>query len=104
MQRIRKNDTVQVIHGKDKGKQGTVIEIYPGKDKLIVQGIGIAVKHVKARKQGEVPSIKRQELAMEMSKVMPVCSSCKKACRISAKVLDDGKKVRICGRCKEIMR
>lgn len=104
MQRIRKNDTVQVISGKDKGKRGTVVEIYPEKDKLIVQGIGLAVKHSKARKQGETSTIKQKEEAFALSKAMPVCSACKKPSRVNVKMLEDGKKARICNRCKEIMQ
>lgn len=101
--RIRKNDTVQVITGKDKGKTGNVIAILPKKDILLVDGIAISKCHVKARKQGEISSIKSRESYISLSKVMPVCTSCKKACRVSFKVLETGKKARICSECKQII-
>lgn len=101
--RIRKNDTVLVITGKDKGKTGNVIAILPKKDILLVDGIAISKCHIKARKQGEASSIKKRESYISLSKVMPVCSSCKKACRVSYKVLDTGKKARTCSECKQII-
>ncbi len=101
MMRIKKNDMVMVISGKDKGKSGDVIAILPKKDKIKIQGIAIAVKHKKATRQGEVPGIKREETFINACKVMLVCSSCKKPCRTGASFLSDGKKARVCGRCKE---
>ena len=101
--RIRKNDTVLVISGRDKGKTGNVVAILPKEDKLLIGGIAINKYHVKARKQGEASSIKKQESYISLSKVMPVCSSCKNACRVSFKVLDTGKKARICSECKQII-
>jgi len=101
--RIRKNDTVLVLSGKDKGKTGNVIAILPKKDILLVDGIAISKCHIKARKQGEVSSIKQRESYISLSKVMPVCSSCKKPCRVSFKVLETGKKARICSECKQII-
>jgi large subunit ribosomal protein L24 len=101
--RIRKNDTVLVISGKDKGKTGNVIAILPKKDILLVDGIAISKCHIKARKPGEVSSIKERESYVSLSKVMPVCSSCKKPCRVSFKVLETGKKTRVCSGCKQII-
>ncbi len=100
--RIKKNDTVVVLAGKDKGRQGTVIEILPQKDKIMVKGVRVLTKHVKARKQGDVAGIKKQEGYLKISQVMPVCPSCKKPCRIGAKLVDN-KSVRVCHRCKEIV-
>jgi len=101
MARIKKNDTVLVISGKDKGKKGVVIDLINKKDKVLVQGVNIVVRHAKARKQGELPGIKQEERPIDISNVMPVCPSCKKACRIGAKKLDNGKNGRICVSCKE---
>jgi large subunit ribosomal protein L24 len=102
MARIRKNDSVQVLSGKDKGKTGKVIEISLKKDKVIVEGVAIITKHVKARRQGETSGIKKSETYIDISKVMPICGSCHKPCRVSVKMLDDGKKSRVCSQCKEI--
>lgn len=102
MARVKKNDTVLVIAGKDKGKKGSVIDLLLNKGKVLVKGIAIATRHAKARKQGEVSGIRKEESFIELANVMPVCSSCKKACRVNAKILEDGKKTRICNSCKEI--
>ena len=96
--RIKNNDTVAVIRGKDKGKQGTVVAI--NTDKVIVKGAALITKHVKPR-QGEAGGIKKQEGYLPISHVMPVCSACKKPCRVISKVVDNNKKVRACHRCQE---
>jgi large subunit ribosomal protein L24 len=101
--RIKKNDTVVVLSGKDKNKQGTVIEILPKKGKVMVKGVALITKHYKARKQGEVSGIKKQEAYVGLSQVMPVCSACKKACRVVTQSLDNGSRVRACNRCKNIL-
>ncbi len=100
--RIKKNDTVVVLTGKDKGKTGAVIEMLPKKGKIMVQGVAIVTRHAKARRQGEVAGIKKQESFITISNVMPVCSSCKTPARTGSKVLENGKRARICGRCKEV--
>lgn len=100
---VRKHDTVVVLTGRDKGKQGPVISIDPKKGKLLVKGVALVVKHAKARRQGEVSEIKRRESFIDISNVMIVCATCKKSSRPSSKLLETGDKVRICHRCKEIM-
>ena len=100
--RIKMNDTVAVISGKDKGKKGAVIAILSKKGKVLVKNVAIVTKHVKPTKKGEVGSIRKEESFIHISNVMPICSACKKACRVNAKLLDNGKKTRICNFCKEI--
>ena len=101
LSRIRKNDNVIVVSGKDKGKQGAVISINSKKGNVLVKGVGIVTKHVKAKRQGEKNRIVKEECFLSSCKVMPVCPSCKKPCRVGTKFLDEGKKVRSCSRCKE---
>ena len=101
--RIKKNDKVVILVGKDKGEQGTVIEILPKKDKVMVKGLAMVTRHMKARKQGDIAGIKKQESYVKISHVMPICSACKKPSRVSMKLLDTGKRARACNRCKEIM-
>lgn len=103
MMRIKKNDHVAVISGKDKGKEGTVLAISLKKEKVKIQGVNIVTKHVKARKKGDVSSIKKEEAFIYLAKVMPVCPACKKPSRVGAKQLENGARVRICNRCKEII-
>ncbi|HZW61743.1 MAG TPA: 50S ribosomal protein L24 [Candidatus Babeliales bacterium] len=102
--RIRKDDTVIVLSGKDKGSQGTVIEILPKKGKVVVKGVALVTRHLKARKQGEVGGIKKTEGYLNLSQVMPICPSCKKPSRMATKVVKEtGKRARACHRCEEII-
>ncbi len=99
--RIKKNDTVIVISGKDSGKNGTVIDIKIDKGLVKVKGIALVTKHVKARKQGEVSTIKKVESFINLSNVMLVSSADSLPCRVNFKIMEDGKKMRICNRTKE---
>jgi len=103
MARIKKNDTVKVLSGKDKGKQGTVLQVFPEDGKVMVKGLGIVVRHARPRRQGEVGTIKKIEGFIDLCKVMPVCTACKKTCRINAKQLEDGRRARSCNNCNEII-
>ena len=98
---IKKDDMVKVIAGVDKNKTGKVLEVLPSEGKVIVEGVGMITKHTKPRKQGEVGGIVKQEGAIDASKVMHICPKCNKTTRIARKVLEDGKKVRICKHCNE---
>jgi len=69
-QHIKKNDLVYVLTGKDRGKKGTVISILPEKKKVKVKGVALAIRHYKARKQGEKSGIKKVERYIDMSNVM----------------------------------
>ncbi len=93
--RVKINDTVMVISGKDKGKTGTVIDIFAKKGKVMVKGISLVTRHVKARKQGETGGIKKQEGFIDLSNVMPVCPDTHKPARIGSKTLENGEKVRV---------
>lgn len=92
-----------ILTGKDKEKTGIVIAILPKKGKIMVSGIAVKTKHIKARRQGEVSAIKKQESYIDLSNVMPLCRSCKKPCRVNAVLLENGKKARMCNNCKETL-
>lgn len=99
--RIKKDDTVIVLSGKDKGVQGSVIKVSPKKKgKLLVKGVAIATKHIKARGQ-EPGGIKKVECFVDPSRVMPICPACNNPCRVNSKTREDGKRVRMCNKCKE---
>lgn len=102
MARIKRDDTVMVISGRDKGKTGTIIEVLPKKKKALVKGIAMVTKHAKPRRQGETGGIKKKESFVWLSILMPICGACGKPCRINIKQLNEGKRVRICNRCKEV--
>ena len=92
---IRKNDKVVVLSGRDKGKQGEVLRAMPKEGKVVVQGVSVATKHQKARKQGDESSIIKVETPIYACKVMVVCPKCSKPTRVAHKVTADGKKVRV---------
>ena len=99
---VKKDDTVIVISGKDKGKQGKVVEVSLKEGKVIVEGINIVSKHAKPRRQGETGGIVKVEGAMYADKVAVYCNNCK-AGRRTKTVVENGKKVRVCAKCgKEI--
>ena len=98
---VKRGDTVVILSGKDKGKQGKVLQVSPKERKVIVEGLNIATKHVKPRRQGEQGGIVEAEAAMYACKVQLVCPKCGKATRIGHKILEDGSKVRVCKSCNE---
>ena len=95
---IRKDDKVVVISGKDKGKEGKVLIANPKAGKLVVEGVNVATKHQKPRKQGEEGGIIKVETPIYACKVMVVCPKCGKPTRVAHK-LDGDKKVRVCKKC-----
>ena len=92
---MKKNDKVVALSGRDKGKQGEVLTAMPKEGKVVVQGVSVATKHQKARKQGEESSIIKVETPIYACKVMVVCPKCSKPTRVAHKVTADGKKVRV---------
>ena len=105
---IRSKDTVVVITGKDKGKEGKVLVASPKTGKVVVEGVAIATKHQKPRQQGVPGGIVKKEAAIDASNVMLVCPKCGKAARVSHKVTmveteNGGKKrkmIRVCKKCQ----
>ena len=96
--RIRKGDNVQVLSGNDKGKTGEVLEVIPKEDKIVVKGVNVRKKHVKARKQGDESGIISVECAIPASKVNVVCPKCGKVTKVGYTVEKD-QKVRVCKKC-----
>jgi large subunit ribosomal protein L24 len=96
---IRKDDKVIVISGKDKGKTGKVIVADPKGGKVIVEGVNVAKRHQKARRQDEESGIIKKETPIYVSKVMRLCPKCDKPTRTAHGVDKDGNKVRICKKC-----
>ena len=98
--KVKVNDQVIVITGKDSGKKGKIVRISKKNNKVVVEKLNLRIKHIKktAQKAGEKI---QYEAAMDASNVMIVCPSCSKASRIGYKKLTNGKKERICKKCKE---
>ena len=96
--RIKKGDNVQVLSGNDKGKTGEVLEVIPKLDKIIVKGVNMRKKHVKARKQGEESGIIAVECSIPSSKVNVVCPKCGKATKVGYSI-EKEQKIRVCKKC-----
>jgi len=101
--RIRKDDTVLVIAGKDKGKRGKVRFAYPKKQRVLVEGINFIKKHSRARGRVRQAGIIDLEAPIHISNVMLLCQKCNHPTRIGFTFLEDGRKVRICRSCKEVI-
>ncbi len=96
--KIKKGDTVKIIAGKDRGKDGKVLKVMPSNNKLIVDGLNLAKKHRKPKKQGEKGEVIQIPRPIFASNVMMVCPGCKQTTRIGCKILENDKK-RICKKC-----
>ena len=96
--KIKKDDKVVVVSGKDKGKQGKILVADPKGGKVIVEGVNVATKHQKPQGQNQEGGIIKVETPIYASKVQLVCPKCGKATRVGFK-LADGKKVRVCKKC-----
>jgi len=101
--KIRKGDTVLVIAGKDRGKKGKVRFAYPKDERLLVEGINIRKRHARARGQARQAGIIELETPIHVSNVMLVCSKCNHPTRIGFRFLGDGRKVRLCRSCSEVI-
>ncbi len=96
--KVKKNDTVLVITGKDAGKTAKVLVALPKENRVVVDGINVQKKHKKARSAQEVSSIVNQSGAIDASNVLVVCPACEKATRVAYKIEGD-KKLRVCKKC-----
>ena len=101
--KIRKNDTVLVIAGKDKGKRGKVRQTFPKKDRVTVDGVNMVKRHSRARGAARQAGIIELEVPLRASDVMLVCNKCNKPVRVGFRFLEDGRKARICRSCYEII-
>ena len=101
--KIRKNDTVLVIAGKDKGKKGKVRFAYPNDGRLLVDGINFIKKHTRAVRGVRQAGIIEREEPIHIANVMLLCSKCNQPTRIGFRFLEDGRKVRFCRRCSEVV-
>ena len=97
---VKSGDKVVVINGKDRGKQGKVLQVSPSEGKVIVEGVNIVSKHVKPKKMGEPGGINKAESALYADKVQLICPKCGKAVRVGHMIDDKtNKKVRVCKKC-----
>lgn len=100
---VKKNDTVMVITGEEKGKKGRVLAVLTGEGKLLVERLNLIKKHMKPSRKYSQGGIIEKEAPIQLSNVMLVCAKCDKPTRIGQKVLESGSKVRMCKKCGEVL-
>jgi len=100
---IKKNDTVLVITGKEKGKKGRIISVDSTRNKILIERINLIKRHTRPSKKYAQGGIIEKEAPLHISNVMMICSRCGKPARIGNTVLSDGKKARVCKKCKEVI-
>lgn len=101
--KIHKNDTILVVAGKDRGKKGKVREVVVKKNRLIVEGVNMIKKHMKPTGRVRQAGIVEREAPIQSSNVMLLCPKCNHPARIGFRFLEDGKKVRFCRACQEVI-
>ena len=101
MSRIKKEDMVAVIAGKDRGKKGRVLLVFPKKEKILVEGVNVARKHTRRTREDQQGGIVSIERPLHISKVQYFCNRCNQAVRLGVKISPDGSRIRVCRRCKE---
>jgi large subunit ribosomal protein L24 len=101
--KIKKNDTVMIIAGKDKGKKGRIMRIVAKKDGALVEKLNMIKRHLRPGPQSRQGGILEKEAPIHISNLMLVCSKCTDPTRVGYRYLDDGKKVRFCKKCNEVI-
>jgi large subunit ribosomal protein L24 len=101
---IKKNDTVLVMAGRDRGKRGRVLRVLPARGRLVVEGVKVIKRHTRANPQRNIQGgIVTREAALDASNVQLVCPECGAATRVGRRRLDDGRRVRYCVKCKGVV-
>jgi large subunit ribosomal protein L24 len=100
---IRKNDSVMVIAGRERGKTGKVLRVIPDKDAVIIERLNLVKRHTRPRGPQQPGGIIEKEASIHISNLMIMCDKCNAPVRIGKKSLTDGKKIRFCRRCNEAL-
>ena len=101
MFRVKRNDQVMVISGKDQGKKGKILRVFSGEAKVTVEGLNLVKKHLRRSQANPQGAILSRESPLAVDRVMPICPRCNRPVRVGFKRLSDGTKARICRRCEE---
>lgn len=100
---VKKDDMVKVIAGKEKGKTGKVLRVFPAKGRVVIESLNVIKRHTRPTQISPEGGIVEKEAAINISNVMLVCSSCSEATRTGMRTLEDGSRVRYCKKCNEIV-
>jgi len=104
MIKIKRNDIVKLLSGKDKNKTGKVLKVLPARGRALVEGINFVKKHTKQTKQEQKGGIVQKESTVQISNLILICKHCNKPTRVGTKIMSDGSnKARVCKKCKEIL-
>jgi len=103
VRRLRKDDTVMVIAGRERGKTGKVLRVLADRDRVIIERVNLVKRHVKPRGVQRPGGIQEKEASIHLSNVLPMCGRCNKPTRVGSRRLADGEVQRICKRCGEPM-
>jgi large subunit ribosomal protein L24 len=101
--KVVKNDTVLVISGNDKGKKGKVLKVYPKTNRVIVEGVNFIKKHTRPTQKNQQGGIVEKEGPIQISNLMVICPKCNQPSRLGKSILEDGKRVRNCRSCGEMI-
>ncbi len=101
--KIKKDDKVMVIAGKEKGKIGTVLKVDRERHRVIVEKVNVVKRHMKPSQYAPEGGILEKEAPIDISNVMLICNKCAQPTRVGKKVIEDGRKVRFCKKCNEII-
>ena len=103
MLKVRRNDTVIVCTGRDKGKKGRVLSVFPEKDTVLVEGVNFIKRHTRRTREDQQGGIIQREAPIQLSNLKFFCNKCNKATKVGFTILKDGKKTRICKKCSEVI-
>ena len=101
LRRLRKDDTVMVIAGRERGKTGKVLRVLPARNRVLIERVNLIKLHTKPRGAQQPGGIVEREASIHLSNVLPICGRCNKPTRVGSRRLDDGRAVRTCRRCGE---
>ena len=101
--KVRKGDTVRGIRGKDRGKKGKILRALPQESRVIVEGANIIKRHLRARPPARQAGVVEREAPIHVSDVMLLCPKCSRPARMGSRFLEDGKEVRVCRACGEVV-
>ena len=100
---IKRGDTVRVIAGKDRGKTGRVLQVQPDGRQVLVEAVNFVMRHTRPTRTNVQGGVVQREAPLHVSNVVLLCNRCAEATKVTRKVLDDGRKVRVCKKCGEVM-
>src|SRR2546425_13137317 len=103
VRRLKKDDTVMVIAGRERGKTGKVLRLLPERNRVVIERVNMVKRHTKPRGVQQPGGIVEREASIHLSNVLPICGRCNKPTRVGRRRLEDGRAARVCRRCGELM-